>query len=87
MQLWKHPITPRSWFDTHAGAATYSNVSAFPDSSARRIPRYGNESKEFHGKELGSVMFVEFKIDCQPFVVLNVGPIFKFNEAISLQVQ
>jgi len=29
---------------------------------------------------------VQFELDGQPFTALNGGPIFKFNEAVSLQV-
>src|SRR5262245_30587006 len=31
-------------------------------------------------------MTVEFELDGHPFTALNGGPVFKFNEAISLQV-
>jgi predicted 3-demethylubiquinone-9 3-methyltransferase (glyoxalase superfamily) len=31
-------------------------------------------------------MIVEFELDRRPFTALNGGPIFKFNEAVSLQV-
>ena len=31
-------------------------------------------------------MTVEFELDGQPFIALNGGPMFKFNEAISFQV-
>lgn len=31
-------------------------------------------------------MTVDFELDGQPFTTLNGGPEFKFNEAISLQV-
>jgi predicted 3-demethylubiquinone-9 3-methyltransferase (glyoxalase superfamily) len=31
-------------------------------------------------------MTVTFELDGQPFTALNGGPVFKFNEAISLQV-
>jgi len=34
----------------------------------------------------GTVMTVEFELDGQTFTALNGGPIFKFNEAISLIV-
>ena len=36
--------------------------------------------------EEGTVMTVDFVIEGQKFVVLNGGPVFKFNEAISFQV-
>ena len=38
------------------------------------------------GERAGSVMIVEFTLDGQTFTALNGGPIFKFNEAISLQI-
>jgi predicted 3-demethylubiquinone-9 3-methyltransferase (glyoxalase superfamily) len=34
----------------------------------------------------GTVMTVAFELNGQPFTALNGGPVFKFNEAISLQV-
>jgi predicted 3-demethylubiquinone-9 3-methyltransferase (glyoxalase superfamily) len=36
--------------------------------------------------QAGTVMTVSFELDGQTFTALNGGPIFKFNEAISLQV-
>ncbi|HJX88490.1 MAG TPA: VOC family protein, partial [Gemmatimonadales bacterium] len=35
---------------------------------------------------VGSVMVVEFTLEGQPFIALNGGPHFKFNEAISLYI-
>ena len=32
------------------------------------------------------MLTVQFELDGQPFTALNGGPIFKFNEAVSLQV-
>ena len=34
----------------------------------------------------GTVMTVEFELDGEPFVALNGGPDFTFNEAVSFQV-
>jgi predicted 3-demethylubiquinone-9 3-methyltransferase (glyoxalase superfamily) len=42
--------------------------------------------REVHGKPAGSVMVVAFELDGQSFTVLNGGPTFKFNEAISFQL-
>jgi predicted 3-demethylubiquinone-9 3-methyltransferase (glyoxalase superfamily) len=36
--------------------------------------------------KVGSVMTVAFELDGQSFTALNGGPLFKFTEAISLQV-
>jgi predicted 3-demethylubiquinone-9 3-methyltransferase (glyoxalase superfamily) len=47
---------------------------------------YGDAGREIHGKAPGTVLTVAFELDGQPFTALNGGPIFKFNEAISLQV-
>ena len=38
------------------------------------------------GKAPGSVMTVQFELDGQPFVALNAGRDFKFNESISFQI-
>ena len=35
----------------------------------------------------GSAMTVEFELDGQPFVALNAGPQFKFNEAVSFAIE
>jgi predicted 3-demethylubiquinone-9 3-methyltransferase (glyoxalase superfamily) len=51
-----------------------------------RISRYVDEGQEIHGKTAGSVMAVEFELDGQKFAALNGGPHFKFDEAISFQI-
>lgn len=79
-------ITPCLWFDSQAEEAANFYVSVFKNSKIESISRYGNEGFEIHGQEAGTVMTVEFRINGQPFTALNGGPIFKFNEAISLQV-
>jgi predicted 3-demethylubiquinone-9 3-methyltransferase (glyoxalase superfamily) len=37
-------------------------------------------------REAGMVMTVEFELDGQPFVGINGGPEFKFDEAVSFQI-
>jgi predicted 3-demethylubiquinone-9 3-methyltransferase (glyoxalase superfamily) len=81
-----HRITPCLWFDDQAEEAAELYTSIFPNSKITRVARYGEAGKEFHGKEPGSVMTVVFELDGHSFTALNGGPIFKFNEAISLQV-
>lgn len=80
------PITPCLWFDNQAEEAANFYISIFNNGRICGITRYGNEGREIHGKEAGSVLTVEFEIAGQRFTALNGGPIFKFNEAISLQV-
>src|SRR5260370_9640695 len=81
-----HTITPCLWFDDQAEAAVKFYASIFKNSRIVTISRYGEAGREVHGKPPGSVMTVAFELDGQGFTALNGGPIFKFNEAISLQV-
>src|SRR5207237_9201405 len=48
--------------------------------------RYGKAGLEIHHRPAGSVMTVLFELDGQQFTALNGGPLFKFNESISFQV-
>jgi predicted 3-demethylubiquinone-9 3-methyltransferase (glyoxalase superfamily) len=79
-------ITICLWFDNQAEEAAGFYTSVFRNSKIDSISRYGKEGFEFHGKEAGSVMSVNFTLNGQCFSALNGGPLFKFNEAISLQV-
>jgi predicted 3-demethylubiquinone-9 3-methyltransferase (glyoxalase superfamily) len=79
-------IIPCLWFDNQAEAAARFYTSIFPKSSIGNITRYGKEGHEIHDRPEGSVLTVEFELDGQTFTALNGGPVFRFNEAISLQV-
>jgi predicted 3-demethylubiquinone-9 3-methyltransferase (glyoxalase superfamily) len=79
-------ITPCLWFDSQAEEAANYYVSIFDNSKIVRIARYGNTGQEIHGRPPGSVMTVQFELDGQAFTALNGGPIFKFSEALSMQV-
>ncbi|MBX3020666.1 MAG: VOC family protein [Bdellovibrionales bacterium] len=74
------------WFDSQAEEAAKFYISVFKNGSIGHIARYGKEGFEFHGQPEGSVMSVEFEVNGECFMALNGGPIFKFNEAISLIV-
>ena len=76
-------ITTNLWFDTQAEEAVKFYTSIFKNSRIGKVARYPNEGQEIHGKAPGSVMTMEFWIENQPFVALNGGPDFTFNEAIS----
>jgi predicted 3-demethylubiquinone-9 3-methyltransferase (glyoxalase superfamily) len=82
----KQRIAPCLWFDTQAEEAANFYVSVFKNARIEHVSRYGKVGREVHGKEPGSVMVVEFRLDGQTFTALNGGPRFKFNEAVSLQV-
>jgi predicted 3-demethylubiquinone-9 3-methyltransferase (glyoxalase superfamily) len=86
MAIAKRKITPCLWFDTQAEDAANHYVAIFPNSRIGRISRYGKAGHEIHGRTEGAVMTVEFELDGQPFVGLNGGPHFKFDEAVSFQV-
>ena len=79
-------ITPCLWFDSEAEEAAEFYTSIFKNSRIVKISRYGEAGREIHGKPPGSAMVVAFELDGQRFTALNGGPIFKFNEAISFQV-
>jgi predicted 3-demethylubiquinone-9 3-methyltransferase (glyoxalase superfamily) len=79
-------ITPCLWFDDQAEEAARFYTSIFKNSKIGHITRYGEAGREIHGRPAGSVLTVAFDLDGTPFTALNGGPIFKFNEAISLQI-
>lgn len=80
-------IVPCLWFDSEAEQAARYYVSIFEgDSRILRVSRYTHEGQEIHGREAGSVMTVEFHLAGCELTALNGGPVFKFSEAISLQV-
>ncbi|HZP70184.1 MAG TPA: VOC family protein [Pseudolabrys sp.] len=79
-------ITPCLWFDTQAEEAANFYCSIFRNSRIGKISRFPDAGQEIHGKPADSVMTVEFEIDGRPFVALNGGPQFKFDEAVSFQV-
>jgi predicted 3-demethylubiquinone-9 3-methyltransferase (glyoxalase superfamily) len=79
-------FTPCLWFADEAEEAANFYVGIFKNSKIRAITRYSEAGQEVHGRPPGSVMTVEFELDGQSFTGLNGGPIFKFTEAVSFQV-
>jgi predicted 3-demethylubiquinone-9 3-methyltransferase (glyoxalase superfamily) len=75
-------ITPNLWFDTEAEEAANYYISVFKNSRIVNIARY----TEAGPRDAGTVMTVEFELDGQPFVGINGGPEFKFDEAVSFQI-
>jgi predicted 3-demethylubiquinone-9 3-methyltransferase (glyoxalase superfamily) len=80
------PISPCLWFADQAEEAARFYVDIFPNSRITTVTRYPSAGYETHGRPAGSVMTVVFELDGQAFTALNGGPLFKFNESISLQV-
>jgi predicted 3-demethylubiquinone-9 3-methyltransferase (glyoxalase superfamily) len=79
-------ISPCLWFDTQAEEAARYYCSIFKHSKILAISHYGEAGRETHGRAPGTVLTVEFELEGQTFTTLNGGPLFKFNEAVSLQV-
>jgi predicted 3-demethylubiquinone-9 3-methyltransferase (glyoxalase superfamily) len=79
-------ITPCLWFDNQAEEAAKFYAAIFPNSKITGMTRYGEAGHEIHGRPVGTVMTVAFELDGQSFTALNGGPMFRFNEAISFQV-
>ncbi len=82
----KQKITLNLWFDDQAEEAAKFYTSTFKKSKILNVSHYPKSAEEISGKKAGSVMTVEFELEGQKFLALNGGPIFKFNEAISLIV-
>jgi len=76
-------IKPFLWFDTQAEEAAKLYTSIFKRSKLGKVARYPKGSPGPEGK----VMTVEFTLEGQPFVALNGGPIYQFNEAVSFVVE
>jgi predicted 3-demethylubiquinone-9 3-methyltransferase (glyoxalase superfamily) len=79
-------LTPCLWFDSQAEDAANFYIGIFKNSKITAISRYGEAGQEVHGRPPGSVMTVEFELNGQSFTALNGGPHFKFNEAVSFQI-
>jgi predicted 3-demethylubiquinone-9 3-methyltransferase (glyoxalase superfamily) len=86
MPIARQKISPFLWFDNQAEEAANFYVSVFKNSRIKAVSRYGEAGREVHGRQPGSVMVVDFELDGQSFAALNGGPLFKFNEAVSFQV-
>jgi len=79
-------ISPCLWFADQGEDAARFYIEIFPNSCITKITRYGTAGFETHRRPPGSVMTVEFELDGERVTALNGGPLFTFNEAISLQV-
>jgi predicted 3-demethylubiquinone-9 3-methyltransferase (glyoxalase superfamily) len=76
-------ITPCLWFDGNAEDAAKFYTSLLPDS---RIDKINRAPGDYPSGKAGDVITVEFTLMGRPFVGLNGGSHFKFNEAVSLQI-
>jgi len=86
MPITKTPIVPCLWYDNRAEEAVNFYLGIFPNSAIASVSRYTEVGREFHGKEPGTALTIEFSLDGQTMTALNGGPMFKFTEAVSLQI-
>ena len=81
-------ITPYLWFDKNAEEAINFYVSVFKNSKIVSIQKYPDNVEEEHMKGMeGKVLNGIFELEGQTFMAIDGGPMFKFNEAISLYVE
>jgi predicted 3-demethylubiquinone-9 3-methyltransferase (glyoxalase superfamily) len=78
----EHKIVPNLWFDTEAEQAAEFYCSVFPNSRILSSSRYPDAVPD----KAGTVMVVEFELDGHRFTGINGGPEFKFDEAVSFQI-
>jgi predicted 3-demethylubiquinone-9 3-methyltransferase (glyoxalase superfamily) len=93
MRVSAENVTPCLWFDHEAEEAAMFYTSIFRNSRIEKVARYGGEGFEVpisawhHGRPDGAVMVVDFDIDGRTFTALNGGPVLRFSEAPSFQIQ
>jgi len=81
-------ITPFLWFDNNAEEAMNFYASIFKDSKIISIQYYPEGSDDPHMKGMeGKVLTGIFELNGQKFMALDGGPIFTFNESVSLYVE
>ena len=76
-------ITPCLWFDGTAEEAAHFYTSLFPDSRITKVHRAAADNPSTGA---GDVLTVDFVVAGQPFIGLNGGPDFRFNEAVSFSI-
>ena len=79
----KIKIVPCLWFNKNAEEAAKFYAATFPNS---RVTAVHKAPGEYPSGKAGDALTVEFTVLGQPFVGLNGGPEFTFDEAVSFQV-
>src|SRR5262245_59306346 len=78
----RQKITTFLWYDDDAEEAVHFYCSIFADSKILKETRWG----EGGPVPKGTLMTATFQLAGQEFIALNGGPVYHFNEAISLFV-
>lgn len=79
----KKNIAACLWFNGQAEEAARFYADTFPDSHVGTVSRL---PADYPAGKAGEVLVVEFTVLGMPFLGLNGGPQFTFDEAISFQV-
>ena len=82
MASFKQKIVPHLWYATEAVEAAKIYCSVFPDSRVDHVTTLHDTPSPPNG----DCDIVSFTLAGQPFMAISAGPLFKFNEAISLMV-
>ena len=80
MKLTLPKMYPHLWFDTQAREAAEFYCSVFPNSQVKSVVTIRDTPS-------GNCDVVTFELAGNQFQAISAGPIFKFNEAISIVVQ
>lgn len=81
------PFVTCLWFDRNAEEAVDFYLSVFPDSRVVDLTRYPESDHPAHVDRAGEVMVIRFELRGQPFLALNGGPQFRFNESVSFVIE
>ena len=79
----KSKITPCLWFNGQAEEAARFYTSTIPDS---RIDKVVKAAADNPSTRAGDVLTVEFTVAGAPFIALDGGPEFTFNESVSFVI-
>ena len=77
-------IAPCLWFDGNAEEAARFYTTLFPNSHIDKVVAAPADNPS---SKAGETLTVEFTVGGSPFIGLNGGPEFKFNEAISFLIE
>ena len=76
-------FVPCLWFDKQAEEAAEFYASVLPDSEIKERMK---SPADYPAGKKGDVLLVEMSLLGRPITLLNGGPHFRFNEAISFQI-
>lgn len=80
-------IIPNLWFDGNAKEAVDFYISVFPESQITGTAYYPTEGLADFQKDLaGKELTIQYELNGNSFTAINAGPEFKFNEAVSFQI-